>query len=61
MLILKIKNIILIYFQIKNILKNNYNHNNKQTLIFYCIFYYLNCLCYIVGFLSYSMNIIYRI
>jgi hypothetical protein len=26
------KNIILIYFDIKNILKNNYNHTFKQTL-----------------------------
>jgi hypothetical protein len=29
---LKIKNITSIYFQVKNILKKNYNHNNKRYL-----------------------------
>jgi hypothetical protein len=29
---LKIKNIILIYFRMKNILKNKYNYTLKQTL-----------------------------
>jgi len=46
MLILKIKNIILIYFQVKNILKNNLYHNFKLTLNVCLILYnfFGNCL-----------------